>query len=182
RAAEQRYELATSQVEHAASSPGATAIIDALPRLRRSAACPACRWKHQLVLGAVLKCSESRPGPLLNHQRSDRQTGRRSPSFDHARPSLERVIRHQRKTLVVLPKLDRTRTERHALPDGALEILRSRMQRLEFDLRSHSPHDRVDRQEALRRIGIEIVIVEDASPSDPLAAGADGPPRGGART
>jgi hypothetical protein len=81
-AAEQRDELAPSWVEHAASSPGATAIIRPPPAvLAQFAGPPACRWSVSIVFGAELNCSESRcwPAPqcasdqtrIAHHERFD---------------------------------------------------------------------------------------------------------------
>src|SRR3954470_19492179 len=112
------------------------------------------------------------PSSCLVESSCVRRSRDRSLSFDHGRPSLERGVRHQRKTLVVLPKLDRARTERNTLLDGAFEIIRRGVQRLKLDLGTHSLHDGVDRKETLRRVGIEIVIVEHTPAPDRLATGA----------
>src|SRR5262249_4761523 len=63
RAAEQRYEVAPPQVEHAASSPGATAIIRLPSDVLAQSVCRTFQLadgRFSTVFGADLNCSESR--------------------------------------------------------------------------------------------------------------------------
>src|SRR3989442_815503 len=95
RAAEQRYEVAPPQVEHAASSPGATAIIRPPSDVLAQSVCRTSNLPMEVstVFGADLNCSESRrSGPTAMWRRAAQPSETTKPAPDSVRAAT--VLRH----------------------------------------------------------------------------------------
>src|SRR5262245_36973593 len=90
--------------------------------------------------------------------------------LDHPGPLAQLRVRDGREAAVVLPQFDRGGPLLEAELDRALEVLGVRGGGLEHDLRPELLHQRVDRDERLREIGVEVVVVEHAALLEPVAA------------